>query len=71
MQIILRRLQELQRIKLVLQKQRWVNVWQIGESVLSETGEDAHPVSFANLDKAYSSLTDKLKPQVYELGFLK
>lgn len=32
---------------------------------------DFPPVSFAPFEKAYQNLTDKLKPQVYELGFLR
>ena len=32
---------------------------------------DYIPVSFSNFDNAYKELSDKLKPMVYELGFLK
>lgn len=32
---------------------------------------DFPPVSFKPFEKAYKNLTDKLQPQVYELGFLK
>ena len=38
---------------------------------LSETGEYVTPFSFASFEEAYAILTEKLKPQVYELGFLK
>ncbi|MDQ6952457.1 MAG: hypothetical protein Q9M15_02905 [Mariprofundaceae bacterium] len=34
-------------------------------------GSDMPPVSFASFEQAYASLTEKLRPQVYELGFLK
>jgi len=36
----------------------------------NESG-DFPPVSFAPLDQACSTLTDKLRPRIYELGFLK
>jgi hypothetical protein len=36
----------------------------------NETG-DFSPVSFTEFEMAYKALTDKLLPQVYELGFLK
>ena len=32
---------------------------------------DAAPVSFAPLEEAYETLTDKLRPQVFSLGFLR
>ncbi len=32
---------------------------------------DYQPVSFINFDNAYKDLTDKLRPQVYEYGFLR
>ena len=32
---------------------------------------DFTPVSFAEFDAAYKTLGDKLRPQVYELGFLR
>ena len=35
------------------------------------TSGDFPAVSFQPLDKAYKGLTEKLNPQVYELGFLK
>ncbi len=34
-------------------------------------GSDYPPVSFKPFEEAYKSLTEKLQPQVYELGFLK
>lgn len=36
----------------------------------SENG-DGMPVSFTNFEKSYRSLTEKLRPMVYELGFLR
>lgn len=36
----------------------------------NESG-DFPPVSFAEFEKVYKTLTEKLQPQVYELGFLK
>jgi hypothetical protein len=36
----------------------------------NETG-DFEPVNFANFENAYKELTEKLRPQVFELGFLK
>jgi len=36
----------------------------------NESG-DFPPVSFKHFDDAYQNLTDKLRPQVYELGFLR
>lgn len=36
----------------------------------NESG-DFPPVSFAEFEKAYKALTEKLQPQVYELGFLR
>ncbi|MGP1438453.1 MAG: hypothetical protein ACTTKH_05215 [Treponema sp.] len=38
---------------------------------LDETGEYAKRVSFAPFEEAYAKLTEKLRPKVYELGFLK
>jgi hypothetical protein len=35
------------------------------------SSDDFVPVSFESFKEVYSSLTDKLQPQVYELGFLK
>ncbi|NNG82674.1 hypothetical protein [Acinetobacter sp. ANC 5378] len=32
---------------------------------------DYMPVSFSNFEAAYTQLTDKLRPMVYELNFLK
>ena len=32
---------------------------------------DVVPVSFKSFEDAYKALTEKLQPQVYELGFLK
>lgn len=32
---------------------------------------DTTPVSFEELEKAYQTLTDKLRPQVFSLGFLR
>jgi hypothetical protein len=32
---------------------------------------DAIPVDFTEFETAYQELTEKLKPQVFELGFLK
>ena len=32
---------------------------------------DYPPVSFANFEEAYKALTEKLRPMVYELGFLR
>jgi len=32
---------------------------------------DFSPVSFAAFEKAYKELTEKLRPMVYELGFLR
>jgi hypothetical protein len=32
---------------------------------------DVAPVSFKQFEEAYKALTEKLQPQVYELGFLK
>ncbi|MDQ6988463.1 MAG: hypothetical protein Q9M19_01175, partial [Mariprofundaceae bacterium] len=34
-------------------------------------GSDKPPVSFTAFEQAYANLTEKLRPQVYELGFLK
>ena len=50
-----------------------VGWYQIRQSfkVLSTTGDGKVPVSFAAFDEAYATLTEKLTPQVYELGFLK
>jgi len=39
--------------------------------MLQEMGEYVSPISFASLDASYASLTEKLSPKVYELGFLK
>ena len=36
----------------------------------NESGNYA-PIDFSNFENAYEVLTDKLRPQVYELGFLK
>jgi hypothetical protein len=36
----------------------------------NESG-DFPPVSFDNFKEAYATLTEKLQPMVYELGFLK
>jgi hypothetical protein len=36
----------------------------------NESG-DTVPVSFAAFEAAYSALSDKLRPQVFELGFLR
>ena len=36
----------------------------------NESG-DFSPVSFVNFEDAYGVLSDKLRPQVFELGFLK
>ncbi len=33
--------------------------------------DDFTPVSFKPFEESYKSLTEKLQPQVYELGFLK
>ncbi|MGP1416128.1 MAG: hypothetical protein ACTTJ6_09450 [Treponema sp.] len=38
---------------------------------LNETGECENPFDFSIFEQAYAMLTEKLKPQVYELGFLK
>lgn len=38
---------------------------------LNETGECENPFDFTIFEQAYAMLTEKLKPQVYELGFLK
>ncbi|MGP1440765.1 MAG: hypothetical protein ACTTJ3_08520, partial [Treponema sp.] len=37
---------------------------------LNETGECENPFDFSIFEQAYAMLTEKLKPQVYELGFL-
>jgi hypothetical protein len=34
-------------------------------------GGDFAPVSFKRIEEAYKALTEKLQPQVYELGFLR
>jgi len=36
----------------------------------NESG-DTLPVSFASFEAAYANLSDKLRPQVFELGFLR
>ena len=38
---------------------------------LGETGECVMPFNFAPFEATYTALTEKLKPQVYEAGFLK
>ena len=50
-----------------------VGYYQIRQALkaLSETGEYAPPANFASLENSYAVLTEKLIPQVYELGFLK
>ena len=50
-----------------------VGYYQIRQALkaLYETGECAKPFSFSFFEEAYARLTEKLKPQVYELGFLK
>ena len=35
------------------------------------SGDDFIPVSFSNFENAYKELSEKLRPMVYELGFLK
>ena len=50
-----------------------VGFYQIRKALkaVSEAGECAKPFSFASFEKAYSTLTEKLKPQAYEMGFLR
>ena len=50
-----------------------VGYYQIRQALkaLSETGEYASHANFASLENSYAVLTEKLTPQVYELGFLK
>jgi len=40
-------------------------------NMLKKMGEYVSPISFASLDESYASLTEKLAPKLYELGFLK
>ena len=50
-----------------------VGFYQIRKALkaLGETGDYAKPFDFSSFEQAYSTLTEKLKPQVYEAGFLK
>ena len=50
-----------------------VGYYQIRQALkaLFETGEYAPHANFASLESSYAILTEKLAPQVYELGFLK
>ena len=36
-----------------------------------KTSGDTAPVNFSSFEAAYQLLTDKLKPQVFSLGFLR
>lgn len=38
---------------------------------LRNTSGDGLPVDFSNFETAYKALTEKLQPQVFELGFLR
>lgn len=49
-----------------------VGWYQIRKALQSRNASgDFAPVSFAAFESAYKSLTEKLQPMVYELGFLK
>ena len=50
-----------------------VGYYQIRQALkaLYETGEYTSHANFASLENSYAVLTEKLTPQVYELGFLK
>ena len=49
-----------------------VGWYQIRKSIQARnTSGDFVPVTFSHFEEAYISLTEKLRPLVYELGFLK
>jgi hypothetical protein len=49
-----------------------VGWYQVRKALQSRnTSGDFTPVSFANFESAYEALTEKLRPMVYELGFLR